>query len=681
MGLTKEEQQLIVTVTGRDDVERLTVAYNAEEATLRQLIEAKKSGTISDAAYDAQVKRTTAGMVANAAGMNKAKVAVGEYRQNLMGLSYTLNDFFAVQGNLQQRLNAIANNMPMLLAGFGGWGLALSAILPILGALLPALFQLAKSLGFEESIKLGISGIDHLKAKLEELEKNPPKLSMDLDVLQAAKRELDALQKNMGRFEQGKKTMAAEDLEGNATKAVRSTIGSDALAKAIGEGMIASGDKSAIPQKLLDEKDEQQKTIETHEWHIEQASALVEAHKASGEMGKQWMAQARVEMNKEGATRAKADLETTNRQISDIVAGKAAERAGQFMSGDVAAVASVKNLADRSPGAFDKDFRKQLGQLPSSPEQVEAIRQVGKSEKKDADDQDNAKHQLGELKDQMDKQVKRVMDITKRAEDEEDARLNRVSTAIDTVLDNMGDKLRDIATKGIAENNEGAAKARIQALTFEPLDKAGVSRDSRNEASDQLTKRVMAETREKLEGGEPVAPFDPKQMAPFKPNKGTVDARIQRTRNQVRRKKESRKIRDLNAQGEAGERRMTKILKKLPQSQRKKAFVPPVGPTNAVRKAIEISGKQNEAAATTPEGAALAATRTAGALAGEQRRVRAADGGTANTERLIGIAERLAQMNDQTLQNQQQQARRIQQLGRHVGHSAETFQNSGGPGG
>lgn len=61
--------------------------------------------------------------------------------------------------------------------------------------------------------------------------------------------------------------------------------------------------------------------------------------------------------------------------------------------------------------------------------------------------------------------------------------------------------------------------------------------------------------------------------------------------------------------------------------------------------------------------------------------IRAADGGVANTQQLIGIAEGLAQLVNQTLMNQRRQGQQIGQLRRHVGHNAETFQNSGGPGG
>lgn len=51
--------------------------------------------------------------------------------QNMTGFSYAMNDFFSVTGGLDQRLISISNNLPMMLAGLGGVGLALSAAVPI----------------------------------------------------------------------------------------------------------------------------------------------------------------------------------------------------------------------------------------------------------------------------------------------------------------------------------------------------------------------------------------------------------------------------------------------------------------------------------------------------------------------------------------------------------------------
>ena len=58
MALTKEEQELVIKVTGQADVSRLTALLEQEERTLRELIAAKSQGAITDAAYQAQVEES-----------------------------------------------------------------------------------------------------------------------------------------------------------------------------------------------------------------------------------------------------------------------------------------------------------------------------------------------------------------------------------------------------------------------------------------------------------------------------------------------------------------------------------------------------------------------------------------------------------------------------------------------
>ena len=125
-----------------------------------------------------------------------------DYRQNIQGLGYALNDFFSQQGSLAARLDGVANNMPQILSGFAQWGLLLSALLPIIGALLPQLDRLAKSLGFEDAPKFLADTIEILKAKLSELEKHPVKLAIDLVQIREAQVALDKLAKDTASFRQ-----------------------------------------------------------------------------------------------------------------------------------------------------------------------------------------------------------------------------------------------------------------------------------------------------------------------------------------------------------------------------------------------------------------------------------------------------------------------------------------------
>lgn len=206
MPLTTEEQRLIVTVSGKADVDQLTQSLNAEETTLRELIAAKNAGLISDAAYESQAKRTTAAILANKDALDRAKTALHSYQQNLTGLGYAVNDFFSVSGNLDQRLNAIANNMPMLLSGFGAWGGLLSGLIPIFAMVIKNWDYLAEVFGTATGKMT--DRVETLTERIKELEKQPHKVAVDVMELENAHREVDAIKAGLQQIEQLRKSQA-----------------------------------------------------------------------------------------------------------------------------------------------------------------------------------------------------------------------------------------------------------------------------------------------------------------------------------------------------------------------------------------------------------------------------------------------------------------------------------------
>lgn len=98
-----------------------------------------------------------------------AKFSLADYRQNLTALGYTVNDFTSVQGDLSQRLNAIANNLPMLLAGFGGLGLALSALVPVIGLVIKNWDHIVEAFTGETAIIKTTGTLAEMKDTLKEV--------------------------------------------------------------------------------------------------------------------------------------------------------------------------------------------------------------------------------------------------------------------------------------------------------------------------------------------------------------------------------------------------------------------------------------------------------------------------------------------------------------------------------
>lgn len=221
---------------------------NAEESLEAQT----KQVTVGLSAVDLAMQEVAESSDRAAKSIRKAgeeskstKQSLVDYQQRIQGLGYTVNDFVSVSGDMSQRLNAIANNMPMLLAGFGGLGLALSAILPIVGLIIKqwdtisSLWEDRKPItGATESLD-GMS--EALKRNKQALEDLREKGSLNLSQLQefnrlteegirlekefTAAKETEANRKAMGPLSNER----AQERAGAVKKAVKEAGGYDSV--------------------------------------------------------------------------------------------------------------------------------------------------------------------------------------------------------------------------------------------------------------------------------------------------------------------------------------------------------------------------------------------------------------------------------------------------------------------
>lgn len=145
--MTTEEHQLVVRVLGQAEVERLKNEIEKEEHAIRSAKAALDANALSHADYAAALEKSTGAIVKHKAGVESLSAGFKNYNQNITAAGYAVNDFFSVSGNLDQRLNAIANNLPGVFAGFGGLGLALGAIVPILAVLVRNWDSLGEAFG------------------------------------------------------------------------------------------------------------------------------------------------------------------------------------------------------------------------------------------------------------------------------------------------------------------------------------------------------------------------------------------------------------------------------------------------------------------------------------------------------------------------------------------------------
>jgi len=151
-----------------------------------------------------------------------------DWRMNMLGLGYAMNDFFSVSGNMQQRLNSIANNLPMLLSGFGGLGIALSALAPIMGMVI------GNWGAFKESITGAKSefndAVEDIKTRLKELEGKKIKLPVEIA-------EIETLQEEVKKLQDAVETL--NRIKGTQTEAEREA--GAAVGKAFEEGLTPQG--------------------------------------------------------------------------------------------------------------------------------------------------------------------------------------------------------------------------------------------------------------------------------------------------------------------------------------------------------------------------------------------------------------------------------------------------------
>lgn len=168
--LTREEHQLVLKVLNAEQL----AAYSRDMAIYADRIRDAKAALdqkrITQAAYEKTLELNGRRMRVTSEAIETLNKQTRNYQQNLIGLGYALNDFTSVQGGFQQQMIAVANNMPMLLAGFGGLGLALGAILPVLPPLVSGAKAFVGALGGEDAEKAK-AALDAIATKLDERKK------------------------------------------------------------------------------------------------------------------------------------------------------------------------------------------------------------------------------------------------------------------------------------------------------------------------------------------------------------------------------------------------------------------------------------------------------------------------------------------------------------------------------
>lgn len=553
MPLTNEEQKLILTIVGKADIRDLNDELGREQRNVIALTELLRAGGIQQDAYNLTVSASAQNITRLNTNIQAIEKSTHNWSVNAMGLSYALNDVFSAGGGVEQKIMSMANNMPMLLAGFGGWGLALSAIIPMMTALGPLIREAYKAWAGDDHTK-AVAALDKLKEKIKEIEKSPIKFAVDQHQLDVLKAQMDEMTKGQA----GAKAFGelTDDFEQASGGAVRKAIGN-------AEGGSA-GVKRKVLADLVKQFEADDTTLNDLLGKAAQADAKAQAARKMLDSG--------ILPNEEAVSaalaeeqRAKDEAKTARDEASSrrLGVGKNAENElGKLYSGATAGDADAQSrLVDLLHKTGQSGLANKIEE--NGPERFRNANEAAKQNQQAKDDK-AAKETL-EANDKTKRDAENEKQRAHQAE--QDADRARVTQ---TINKEIGDELKRAALEGIAGGNQAgamksmnAAGAGVAGRNFRPgeIDPAILQ-----SAIEQTSQAAFDAARPKIP--QPVSIPNRANGAEPAPNTKTVTGRIQAKRAQFAAAKAQKQM-QLNAKRQVKtERRMMKTANRVNPNRR-----------------------------------------------------------------------------------------------------------------
>jgi uncharacterized protein YoxC len=545
-GLSEEQQKLILQVVGQADVKRMqeelarlkkelsdiqqTPFLIPHEAMLQtQQITQRMQGLTAEIAKTKQELKEGADAVK---GLNEA-LGMGEkatkgskdaleaqgnfltrYRINIVSAGYALNDFFSVQGGINQRIISISNNMPGVLRGFNMWGLALSGILPIIAQIIYNWKEISALWEVQPRFDAAQASMEELKKKIEEINKKPIKLAADISQLRAAEAEMKEMQDAQAAFKAGLDTTATKSAKEAAKTVVEDTIGMKALAKGIADYWIGTGQAMSHVSK---ENKGLQDEINQFQAHLKTATDTVEHYKKVGAPTTpetiEALSQARLTV--EGAAKEKAKLDA---RMSDALAKASELKAGGYIT-DIGERAEVQGMIRQRPKLFTEQFAQRQMEVPGTPAEVEARQasiDAGKFAKEHKQEREEIARKEKQARANMLAMDKDERESLEKIFTERDRQIDKASKDLRSY---MGEELQGIIRHAIrinklSEGKEEFMKRVKEVAEVEPFptgvpgQKKVIHPKIAEQAIDQLWEQMAEGTRKKQPVGIPVFPSE-----------------------------------------------------------------------------------------------------------------------------------------------------------------------------
>lgn len=377
MATTEEMIKLILSVSGQDAIDDMNQSLGYTQASLEQLKNAYQRGEISTDEFMKTARQLTSQEAALKRSIDEATAAMNHQAAAataVAGVSDTIEDMGVKGGMSAHKLMQLGNTLDDLqYVGEMGLRPIINNVMQIdakLGMALIAFEMLRKGIGdklikaFEDffgAIQKSETSVDSLKKKIEDLEKKPVKLSVDLAELDAAKKKLDEIEKQKAALDSTKTSSAERTLGGLASSIITDYAGGSGNLTGIVEGIDrqtgvnrATTEQAAAMDKL--------KYQLTHQPRDSRTGAVIGDPEAYQEMIQKRITELQSQIDQEYTKYAKQEV-------------------AKFAQGDPAAIAAMKNRIGKAPGAFEQKgldgltLADAIGMMPATPDEYVAQKQ------------------------------------------------------------------------------------------------------------------------------------------------------------------------------------------------------------------------------------------------------------------------------------------------------------------
>jgi len=371
MGVAEEYVKMLAAVTGSSalaDLEQRLKNVAKEEENLAARF---RAGTVSSAQLDKEIRQLAEAKVDLGGKAQIAKRGIGDFQENIKGLTGAVTAFFSTSGDMGEKLSAVAGHLPALLSGLGPIGPALSGLVPIIGTVISNWDKLMKVFGVEY-IDPAKTNVEKLGERIKELESKPHKIAIDVLELKNAYQEVERVKNALAAIDKLRNTQSGYEKESgeNVTqlfsevapggaKGLTDELRSDMVKKMTEQsGPLAEARKKEADAVAEIQSEEEQLKVPAPMEEMQVRSNLIEAAKRK----------------KEAAAKEQTEIQSQIEKTADTELGDIIRRAQEGTGADQAAAQGQLKEMLKARG-YERLSDQEKASLQNRPEEVKRRQQ------------------------------------------------------------------------------------------------------------------------------------------------------------------------------------------------------------------------------------------------------------------------------------------------------------------